>query len=53
MQENLFTPMFEKMLSHPNITVELNCDILSRLDVSGEQLRFDGEVFSGHVIYTG
>ena len=45
--------MFEKMLDHSNITVELNCDILSRLDMSGEQLRFDGEVFSGQVIYTG
>ena len=48
-----YTPMFEKMLDHSNITVELNCDILSRLDMSGEQLRFDGEVFSGQVIYTG
>ena len=48
-----YTPMFERMLDHPNITVELNCDILSRLDVSGEQLRFDGKVFSGQVIYTG
>ena len=41
------------MLDHPNITVELGCDALKRLDVSGEQIRVDGEVFDGPVIYTG
>ena len=48
-----YTPMFERMLDHPNITVELNCDALKRLDVSGGALKVDGEPFGGVVIYTG
>ena len=48
-----YTPMFEKMLDHPNITVELGTDALERLDLSGEVLKVDGTPFSGQVIYTG
>ena len=48
-----YTPMFQKMLDHPNITVELGADALERLDVSGEALRVDGAPFEGEVIYTG
>ena len=48
-----YTPMFEKMLDHPNITVELGADALERLDLSGDVLRLDGEHFPGQVIYTG
>ena len=48
-----YTPMFENMLDHPNVTVELNADALDRLDLSGETLRVDGAPFPGPVIYTG
>ena len=48
-----YTPMFEKMLDHPNITVELGADALARLDLSGDVLKVDGEPFDGPVIYTG
>ena len=48
-----YTPMFERMLCHPNITLELGVDALERLDLSGEELKVDGEVFAGTVIYTG
>ena len=48
-----YTPLFEKLLDHPNITLELGADALKRLDLSGEQLRVDGETFDGPVIYTG
>ena len=48
-----YTPMFEKMLDHPNITVELGTDALDRLDLSGEVLKVDGAPFAGTVIYTG
>ena len=48
-----YTPMFEKMLDHPNITVELGTDALERLDLSGEVLKVDGAPFAGAVIYTG
>ena len=48
-----YTPMFEHMLDHPNIAVELNADALDRLDLSGETLKVDGAPFPGPVIYTG
>ena len=48
-----YTPMFQKMLDHPNITVELEADALERLDLSGDVLKVDGVPFEGEVIYTG
>lgn len=48
-----YTPMFEKMLNHPNITVELSTDALKRLELADGVVKLDGEVFDGPVIYTG
>ena len=48
-----YTPMFERMLDHPNITVELGTDALKRLELSDGMIKLDGEVFHGPVIYTG
>ena len=48
-----YTPMFERMLDHPNITKELGSDVLARLDLSGDVLKVDGVPFTGPVIYTG
>lgn len=48
-----YTPIFEHMLDHPNITVELNADAADRLCLDGGRVRLDGESFSGPVIYTG
>lgn len=48
-----YTPMFEKMLDHPNITVELGVDALRRLELADGVIKLDGEVFGGTVIYTG
>lgn len=48
-----YTPMFEKILDHPNITVELGVDALSRLELSGSTLKFDGAPFDRPVVYTG
>ena len=53
MPEEGYTPMFERILDHPNITVELGCDALKRLDVSGEEIKVDGQAFHGPVVYTG
>ncbi len=50
-----YTKLFENLLEHPNIQVELNCDASERLvfeEASGRTL-FDGEEFSGPVVYTG
>ena len=48
-----YTPMFKKMLDHPNITVELDVDALKRLELADGVIRLDGEPFDGPVIYTG
>ncbi|MEM5780667.1 MAG: putative sulfate exporter family transporter, partial [Lawsonibacter sp.] len=48
-----YTPMFQRILAHPNIEVELETDALKRLDVSGAVLQVDGAPFDGPVIYTG
>ena len=48
-----YTPMFEKMLCHPNLTVELGVDALERLELTPEGVKVDGEAFTGAVIYTG
>ena len=48
-----YTPMFQKILDHPNITVELGTDALKRLKLDGEQILVDGKAFAGQVIYTG
>jgi len=48
-----YTPIFERMLNHPNITVSTGVDARDRLDLTDGQIKLDGEVFSGPVIYTG
>ena len=48
-----YTPLFEKMLDHPNITVELGADARKRLELATGHVKLDGEVFHGPVIYTG
>lgn len=48
-----YTPMFERMLDHPNITVELGVDALKRLELADGIVKFDGNAFGGPVIYTG
>ncbi|MDD5937843.1 MAG: UDP-galactopyranose mutase [Clostridiales bacterium] len=47
-----YTPMFKKLLDHPDITVELETDAARRLSL-GDEVLLDGEPFSGPVIYTG
>lgn len=48
-----YTPMFEKMLDHPGITVELGTDALKRLELADGVIKLDGQAFDGTVIYTG
>ena len=48
-----YTKMFERMLDHPNITVELGTDALKRLELADGVIKLDGEAFHGTVIYTG
>lgn len=48
-----YTPLFRRMLDHPDITVELGQDALGRLKLADGIIRLDGEPFPGLVIYTG
>lgn len=48
-----YTAMFEKMLDHPDITVKMGTDCKDHLTFSEDKVLFEGEEFTGEVIYTG
>ena len=45
--------MFERMLDHGNITVKTGVDCQEVLTFSDTQIFYEGEAFTGDVIYTG
>lgn len=48
-----FTPMFEKMLTHPGITVRTGVDAKDVLKLEEGKIYMEGQLFEGEVIYTG
>lgn len=50
---NGYTKLFEAMLDHNNITVRLNTDARRILEIGQADIKFEGQLFSGEVIYTG
>jgi UDP-galactopyranose mutase len=48
-----FTPMFERMLDHENIEVQLDTDCKETLRFEEDGIYFRGEKFEGELIYTG
>jgi UDP-galactopyranose mutase len=48
-----FTPMFERMLDHLNIEVRTGTDCRQLLTFGEREILFEGERFTGEVIYTG
>ena len=48
-----FAPMFEGLLDHENIEVQLGVKATERLSITSDAVLFDGEPFSGEVIFTG
>lgn len=50
-----YTALFRRLLDHPNITVQLECDAVRLLELTGEdgRIRWGGEEFDGPVVYTG
>ena len=48
-----FTPMFEHMLDHEAIDIQLGVEASERLTITEDGVLFDGEPFDGDVIYTG
>ena len=53
MPKDGYTAMFEKMLDHPDITVKMGTDCKDHLTFSEDKVLFEGEEFTGEVIYTG
>ena len=53
MPKDGYTVMFEKMLDHPDITVKMGTDCKDHLTFSEDKVLFEGEEFTGEVIYTG
>ncbi len=48
-----YTALFERMLDHPRIHVELNRNACERFTLEGSELRLDGDLCREPVIYTG
>ena len=50
-----YTAVFKELLSHPSIEMQLQQDALQRLrfEKATGDIYFDGELFTGQVIYTG
>lgn len=48
-----YTPIFEKMLNHPNITVILEKDAKDCIEFTDQGIKVFGEIFLGDIIYTG
>lgn len=48
-----FTPLFEKLLDYPNITLMLDTDANELLTLENGQIYFQGEPFNGQVVFTG
>lgn len=48
-----FTPMFEKMVEHENITIELGVEAKEVLGIEDGKVLYRGQVFNGDVIFTG
>lgn len=48
-----FTVMFEKMVDHENIAIELGVEAKDVLVVEDSNVLYQGEVFEGDVIFTG
>ena len=48
-----YTPIFQRMLDHPNITVVTGTDALTRMSLNDSQVLLDGQTFDGPVVYTG
>lgn len=48
-----FTPMFEKILAHDNIEVQLNVEAKDVLEIRDNQMYYRGGKFDGDVVFTG
>lgn len=48
-----FTPMFEKMLDHENITLKLSTEAKEAIEIKEGKVWYEGKPFEGQMIFTG
>ncbi len=48
-----YTKLFESMLDHENISVQLNTPAKDLIEIKEDHVYFEGSVFEGEVIFTG
>ena len=48
-----FAKMFENMVAHKNITIQLETEAKEVLSIQDHQVHYQGEIFQGNVIFTG
>ena len=48
-----YTAMFEKILDHENIHLQMGTSAEEVLEIRDDKIYYDGELFTGKVIYTG
>ena len=53
MPKDGYTEIFNNMLNHPNITIELSTSALDKLKVKGDKIYYLQQEFTGPVIYSG
>jgi UDP-galactopyranose mutase len=53
MPKHGYTHIFNKLLKHNNISVELNCDATKLIDLKDGKISYKGSIYKGLVIYTG
>lgn len=55
MPKHGFTKLFENMLDHPNITLQLGVQAgnVIRLDTDSQSVLYEGEKYTGGIVYTG
>lgn len=50
---NGYTNLFEKILSHHNITLKLNCNAANKIRIDDSNIFYENKSFYGKLIYTG
>lgn len=53
MPQNGFTELFNNLLDNENITIKLNINANEKIKLEDGKTYFDGEEFSGKIVYTG
>ena len=53
MPQKGFSVVFQNLLTHPNINIELNSDASKRIKINEENILFDEQIWEKPILYTG